>query len=172
MHISSLPERQIVWNPYKVKTSKNSPPGMEQVQIFYNSDRDSHFTFIFWKSLQKALGTQLDMSTAYHPETDRQSKRTIQTLEDMLRACVIDFGKGWEKQLPLVEFSYNNSYPCHNRQHPFEAHYGRKYRSLFVAEVGDVQLMGPEIIHKTTEKIVQIRQRLQDARDRREVMPI
>nr|GEU53439.1 putative reverse transcriptase domain-containing protein [Tanacetum cinerariifolium] len=59
-------------------------------------DRDSHFTSIFWQSLQNALGTQLDMSTAYHPETDGQSKRTIQTLEDMLRACAIDFGKGWE----------------------------------------------------------------------------
>ncbi|GJV33709.1 putative reverse transcriptase domain-containing protein [Tanacetum coccineum] len=74
------------------------------------SDRDSHFTSRFWKSLQNALGTQLDMSTAYHPETDGQSERTIQTLEDMLRACAIDFGKGWETHLPLIEFSYNNSY--------------------------------------------------------------
>ncbi|GJV48719.1 reverse transcriptase domain-containing protein [Tanacetum coccineum] len=73
-------------------------------------DRDSHFTSRFWQSLQSALGTQLDMSTAYHPKTDGQSERTIQTLEDMLRACVIDFGKGWERHLPLVEFSYNNSY--------------------------------------------------------------
>ncbi|GJX84558.1 ribonuclease H-like domain-containing protein [Tanacetum coccineum] len=64
----------------------------------------------FWQSLQNALGTQLDMSTAYYPETDGQSERTIQTLEDMLRACVIDFGKGWDKHLPLIEFSYNNSY--------------------------------------------------------------
>ncbi|GJS35186.1 putative reverse transcriptase domain-containing protein [Tanacetum coccineum] len=91
------------------------------VPISIISDRDSHFTSRFWQSLQNALGTQLDMSTAYHPETDRQSERTIQTLEDMLRAC---------------------------------------------AEVGDVQLTGPEIIHETTEKIVQIRQRLQAARDR------
>nr|GEY93873.1 reverse transcriptase domain-containing protein [Tanacetum cinerariifolium] len=67
---------------------------------------DSHFTSRFWQSLHNALGTQLDMSTTYHPETDGQSERTIQTLEDMLRACVIDFGKGWEKYLPLVEFSY------------------------------------------------------------------
>nr|GEV83657.1 putative reverse transcriptase domain-containing protein [Tanacetum cinerariifolium] len=89
----------------------------------------------FWQSLQNALGTQLDMSLAYHLETDRQSERTIQTLEDMLRACVIDFGKGWEKHLPL-------------------------------AEVGDVQLTGPEIIHETTKKILQIRQCLQVARDR------
>ncbi|GKB51330.1 putative reverse transcriptase domain-containing protein [Tanacetum coccineum] len=130
-------------------------------------DRDSHFTSRFWQSLQNALGTQLDMSTAYHPETDRQSERTIQTLEDMLRACVIDFGKGWDKHLPLVEFSYNNSYHASIKAAPFEALYGRKCRSpVCWAEVGDSQLTGPEIIQETTEKIVQIRQRLQAARDR------
>ncbi|GJT09892.1 putative reverse transcriptase domain-containing protein [Tanacetum coccineum] len=114
-----------------------------------------------------ALGTQLDMSTAYHPETDGQSERTIQTLEDMLRACVIDFGKGWERHIPLVEFSYNNSYHASIKAAPFEALYGRKCRSpICWAKVGDVQLTGPEIIHETTKKIVQIRQRLQAARDR------
>ncbi|GJX95025.1 putative reverse transcriptase domain-containing protein [Tanacetum coccineum] len=98
------------------------------VPISIISDRDSHFTSKFWQSLQSALGTQLDMSTAYHPETDGQSERTIQTLEDMLRA-------------------YCRSPVCW-------------------AKVGDVQLTGPEIIHETTEKIVQIRQCLQAARDR------
>ncbi|GJR63043.1 putative reverse transcriptase domain-containing protein [Tanacetum coccineum] len=73
-------------------------------------DHDSRFALNFWRSLQKALGTTLAMSTAYHPKTDRQSEMTIQTLEDMLRTCVIDFGKGWVKHLPLVKFSYNNSY--------------------------------------------------------------
>ncbi|GJW23981.1 putative reverse transcriptase domain-containing protein [Tanacetum coccineum] len=108
-----------------------------------------------------------DMSMAYHPKTVGQSERTIQTLEDMLRACVIDFGKGWEKHLPLVEFSYNNSYHASIKAAPFEALYGRKCRSpVCWAEVGDVQLTGPEIIYETTEKIVQIRQRLQAARDR------
>ncbi|GJZ13766.1 reverse transcriptase domain-containing protein [Tanacetum coccineum] len=77
------------------------------VKISIISDHDSHFTSRFWKSLQSSLGTQLDMSTTYHSETDGQNERTIQTLEYMLRACVIDFGKGWEKHLPLVEFSYN-----------------------------------------------------------------
>ncbi|GJZ10857.1 reverse transcriptase domain-containing protein [Tanacetum coccineum] len=105
------------------------------VPISIISDRDSHFTSRFWQSMQSALGTQLDMSMTYHPKTDGQSERTIQTLEDMLRACVIDFGKGWERHLPL-------------------------------AEVGDVQLTGPEIIHETTKKIVQILQRLQAIRDR------
>ncbi|GKB15402.1 putative reverse transcriptase domain-containing protein [Tanacetum coccineum] len=92
-------------------------------------DRDPRFASNFWRSLQNALGTSLDMSTAYHPQTDGQSERTIQTLEDMLRACAIDFGKGW-------------------------------------AEVGEVQLTGPEIVQETTEKIVQIKQRMQAARDR------
>nr|GEU44864.1 reverse transcriptase domain-containing protein [Tanacetum cinerariifolium] len=107
--------------------------------------------------LLNALGTQLDMSTAYHPETDGQSERTIQTLKDMLRACVIDFRKGWERHLPLVEFSYNNSYHASIKTTPFEALYGQKCRSpVCWAEVGDVQLTGPEIIHETTKKIVQI----------------
>ncbi|GJW34059.1 reverse transcriptase domain-containing protein [Tanacetum coccineum] len=131
------------------------------VPIYIISDHDSHFTSRFWQSLQSALGTQLDMSMTYHPETDGQSKRTIQTLEDMLRACVIDFGKGWEKYLSLVEFSYNNSYHASIKATPFEAIYGRKCRSpVCWAKVGDVQLTGPEIIHETTEKIVQIQQRL------------
>ncbi|GKD59108.1 putative reverse transcriptase domain-containing protein [Tanacetum coccineum] len=87
-------------------------------------DHDSHFTSRFWQSLQNALGTQLDMSTTYHPETDGQGERTIQTLEDMLRACVIDFRKGWDKHLPLVEFYYNNSYHASIKEAPFEALYG------------------------------------------------
>ncbi|GJV42988.1 putative nucleotidyltransferase, ribonuclease H [Tanacetum coccineum] len=93
------------------------------------SDRDSHFTSRVWQSLHKALGTQLNLSTAYHPQTDGQSERTIQTLEDMLRACVIDFGNGWDNHLPLVEFSYNNSYHTSIKAAPFEALYGRKCRS-------------------------------------------
>ncbi|GKC97468.1 putative reverse transcriptase domain-containing protein [Tanacetum coccineum] len=112
------------------------------VSISIISDHDSYFTSRFWQSMQNALGTQLDMSTTYHPETDRQSERTIQTLEDMLRACVIDFGKGWERHSPL----------CRS--------------PVCWAKVGDVQLTRPEIIHETTKKIVQIRQRLQAARDR------
>nr|GEU73814.1 putative reverse transcriptase domain-containing protein [Tanacetum cinerariifolium] len=108
------------------------------------------------------------MSTTYHPETDRQSERTIQILKDILRACVIDFGKGWEKHLPLAEFSYNNSYHANIKAASFEALYGQKCRSpVCWAKVGDVQLTGPEIIHQTTKKIVQIRQSLQAARDRK-----
>ena len=137
------------------------------VPISIISDRDSRFTSNFWQSLQKAFGTKLDMSTAYHPQTDGQSERTIQTLEDMLRACIIDFGKSWDRHLPLVEFSYNNSYHSSLKSSPFEALYGRKCRSpVCWNEVGDVQLTGPEIVRDTTEKIIQIRSRLQAARDR------
>ncbi|GJU92561.1 putative reverse transcriptase domain-containing protein [Tanacetum coccineum] len=130
-------------------------------------DRDPRFASNFWRSLQNALGTNLDMSTAYHPQTDGQSERTIQTLEDMLRACAIDFGKGWVNHLPLVEFSYNNSYHASIKAAPFEALYGRKCRSpVCWTEVGEAQILGPELIQETTEKIIQIKQRMQAARDR------
>ncbi|GJV51878.1 putative reverse transcriptase domain-containing protein [Tanacetum coccineum] len=130
-------------------------------------DRDSRFASNFWRSLQNALGTSLDMSTAYHPQIDGQSERTIQTPEVMLRACAIDFGKGWVNHLPLVEFSYNNSYHASIKAAPFEALYGRKCRSpVCWAEVGEVQLTGPEIVQETTVKIVQIKQRMQAAHDR------
>ncbi|KAD4385309.1 hypothetical protein E3N88_25477 [Mikania micrantha] len=104
-------------------------------------DRDSRFTSRFWQTLQTALGTRLNLSTAYHPQTDGQSERTIQTLEDMLRSCVIDFGGNWDTHLPLVEFSYNNSYHTSINAAPFEALYGRKCRSpLCWTEIGDSQL--------------------------------
>nr|GEU35682.1 hypothetical protein [Tanacetum cinerariifolium] len=106
-------------------------------------------------TFHKALGTRLDMSTTYHPYTDGQSERTIQILEDMIRACVIDFKNGWDRHLPLIEFSYNNSYYTSIKATSFEALYGQKYRSpICWAEVGDVQLTGPEIIYETTEKII------------------
>nr|GEX70470.1 reverse transcriptase domain-containing protein [Tanacetum cinerariifolium] len=99
------------------------------VPVSIISDRDGKFTLQFWKSLNKALGTRMDMSTAYHLETDGQSERTIQTLKDMLCACVLDFGKGWDKHLPLVEFLYNNSYHTSIKVAPFEALYRCKCRS-------------------------------------------
>ncbi|GJS56501.1 putative reverse transcriptase domain-containing protein [Tanacetum coccineum] len=105
------------------------------VPISIISDHDSHFTSRFCRSLQSALGTQLEISTAYHPETDGQSERTIQTVEYMLRACVIDFGKGWERHLPLVEFSYNNSYHASIKATPFKALYGRKDQQRSYANV-------------------------------------
>ncbi|KAI3704519.1 hypothetical protein L1987_74741 [Smallanthus sonchifolius] len=137
------------------------------VQVSIISDRDSRFVSRIWKSLQEAMGTRLDMSTAYHPQTDGQSERTIQTLEDMLRACVIDFGGNWDTHLPLAEFSYNNSYHTSIKAAPFEALYGRKCRSpLCWGEVGEKHLTGPEIVQETTDKIFKIKDRLKAARDR------
>nr|GFB53635.1 putative reverse transcriptase domain-containing protein [Tanacetum cinerariifolium] len=145
------------------------------------SDRDSLFTSRFWVSLQKALRTQLDLSTGYHPETDGQSERTIQTLEDMLRACVIDFGSSWDKHLPLVdwdkhlplvEFSYNNNYHASIKAAPFEALYGRKCRSpICWSVVGESQLTGSELVRETTDKIFQIKNRLLTARSRQKSYP-
>ncbi|GJU25886.1 putative reverse transcriptase domain-containing protein [Tanacetum coccineum] len=116
---------------------------------------------------KNALGTNLDMSTVYHPQTDGHSERTIQTLEDIMCACAIDFGKGWVNNLPVVELSYNNSYHASIKAAPFKALYGRKCRSpVCWTEVREAQILGPDLIQETLEKIVQIKQRMQAARDR------
>ncbi|GJS41955.1 putative reverse transcriptase domain-containing protein [Tanacetum coccineum] len=107
------------------------------------------------------------MSTAYHPQTDGQSERTIQTLEDMIRACVIDFGGNWDVHLPLAEFSYNNSYHSSIRCALFEALYGRKCRSpVLWAKISESSLIGPELVQETTDKVVLIKEKLKVARDR------
>ena len=92
-------------------------------------DRDPRFTTHFWKSFQKAMGTRLIMSTTFHPQTNSQSKRTIQVLEDMLRACVLDHKGSWEENFPLVEFTYNNGYQASIQMAPYEALYERPCRS-------------------------------------------
>nr|GEY13955.1 reverse transcriptase domain-containing protein [Tanacetum cinerariifolium] len=175
----------------KVKTEHQRPSGLLQqpkipewiweriamdfvtkhgVPILIISDRDSRFTSRFWQSLQEELKTRLDMSTAYHPQTNDQSERTIQTLEDMLRACVLDFEGSWDVHLPLVKFSYNNSYHSSMRLVPFEALYGRKCRSLIMwAEIGEGQLIRPELVQENTKKISQINDRLKDAHDRQKI---
>nr|GEX12216.1 putative reverse transcriptase domain-containing protein [Tanacetum cinerariifolium] len=106
-----------------------SQQARHEIPISIICDRDPRFASRFWRTLQKALGTSLDMSMTYHPETDGQSERTIQTLEDMMRACAIDFGKGWVNHFPLVEFSYNNSYYASIKAAPFEILYGQKQKS-------------------------------------------
>ncbi|WRX14095.1 Reverse transcriptase domain - like 10 [Theobroma cacao] len=117
--------------------------------------------------LQEALGTKLDFSTAFHPQTDGQSERTIQTLENMLRACVIDLGVRWDQYLPLVEFAYNNSFQTSIQMAPFEALYGRRCRSpIGWLEVGERKLLGPELVQDATEKIRMIRQRMLTAQNR------
>nr|GFB59535.1 reverse transcriptase domain-containing protein [Tanacetum cinerariifolium] len=127
-----------------VKLYLNEVVARHEIPVSIIYDRDPRFSSRFWRTLQKALDTSLDMSTAYHPETNSQSERTIQTLEDMLRAFAIDFGKGWVNHLPLVEFSYNNSYHASIKAAPFEALYGQKCRSpVCWTEVGEAQILGP-----------------------------
>nr|GEX72602.1 hypothetical protein [Tanacetum cinerariifolium] len=117
--------------------------------------------------VKKALGTKLNMSTTFHPETDDQNEHTIQTLKDMLRACVMDFGVSWDTHHPLVEFSYNNSYHKSIKCAPFEALYGRKCRSPVIwTEIGESQLIGPKIVQENIEKTVKIKERLKTARSR------
>ncbi|KAI3792250.1 hypothetical protein L2E82_06124 [Cichorium intybus] len=131
------------------------------------SDRDSRFNSHFWQSFQKHFGTKALLSTAYHPQTDGQSERTIQTLEDMLRACIIDFGGSWEDHLPLVEFAYNNTYHSSIQMAPFEALYGAPCRTPTCwTETGEKPLAGPEIIAETEEKIQSIRKHMRVAQNR------
>ena len=131
------------------------------------SDRDARFTSHFWKSLQNALGTKLNFSTAYHPQTDGQSERTIQILEDMLRACMMDFSGSWEDHLPLVEFAYNNSYQASIGMAPYAALYGRRCRSpLNWDDIGDGELRGRDMLVEAVEVVRTVRDHLRIAQDR------
>lgn len=121
-------------------------------------DRDPRFTSKFWRSLQQTVSTNLNFSTAFHLQIDRQTKRTIQVLEDMLRAYIIDVRGIWEEMLSLIEFAYNNSYHTSIGMTPYEALYGKPYMSLVCwYEVGKRQLVGPELVKETTEKVAVIR---------------
>jgi len=124
-------------------------------------DGDSRFTFHFWGALHEVLGTQLRFSIASHPQTEGQTEWTINTLEDMLRDYVLDFCGSWDDHLPLVEFTYNNSFHSSIGMLPYEALYGRLCRSpICWEEVGYKVLLGPEVIEQTFEKIRLIRARM------------
>ena len=139
------------------------------VPVSIVSDRGTQFTSRFWQKLQEAMGTQLDFSTAYHPQTDGQTERTIQTLEDMLRMCVLDLKQDWDQYLSLVEFAYNNSYHSSIGMPPYEALYGRKCRSpLCWTEVGEKYVEGPDLIRETAEKVPLIQKRLRTAYNRQQ----
>src|SRR5436853_6686369 len=132
------------------------------------SDRDPRFTSRFWQSFQMALGTELRMSTAYHPQTDGQSERLIQILEDMLRCCVLDSGGSWESYLALVEFVYNNSYQASVGMAPYEALYGRPCRSpVCWLEAGEGYLEGPDLVQTSSDSVSAIRRRLIEVTDER-----
>ncbi|CAG7885533.1 unnamed protein product [Brassica rapa] len=131
------------------------------------SDRDPRFTAKFWRPFQQALGTDLHMSTVFHPETDGQTERTIRTLEDLLRLCILDWNGPWDKFLPLIEFSYNNSYHSSIGMSPYEALYGRPCRTpVCWAEVGERRMFGPEIVDEAAEKVRVIQANMKKAQDR------
>ena len=131
------------------------------------SDRDPRFTTHFWKSFQKAMGTQLTMSTTFHPQTDGQSKRTIQILEDMLHACVLYLNGSWEEHLPLLEFAYNKSYQASIQMAPYEALYGRPCLfPIYWTEVGESSITGPDLIRDTSEKVGLIKKHFLTAQSR------
>ena len=137
------------------------------IPISIISNRDPRFTSRFWGKLQEALGTRLNFSTAFHPQTDGQSERVIQILEDMLRSYVIDYEGSWDRHIPLVEFVYNNSFQLSIGMAPYEALYGRKCRtSLYWTEFSEKKVIGLNLIQKTEEKVKMIREGLKVATDR------
>ncbi len=138
------------------------------------SGRDTRFLSKFWKSLHKALGTKLYFSTAYHPQTDGQTERVNQIIDDMLRSCILEFKGSWEEFMPLAEFAYNNSYQSSIQMAPYEALYGRRCRTpVCWNKVGERKLLGPDIIQQTEETIRLIREQLQTAQNRqKKVMQI
>ena len=137
------------------------------IPISIISDRDPRFTSRFWGKLQEAMGTRLNFSTAFHPQTDGQSERVIQILEDMLRSCAIDYEGSWDRHIPLVEFVYNNSFQSSIGMAPYEALYGRKCRTpLCWTELSERKVIGPDLIRETEEKVKIIREKLKVATDR------
>ena len=113
-------------------------------------DRDPRFTLRFWKELQSALGTRLNFSTTFHPQTDGQSERLIQVLEDMHRGCVMEFLGSWDRYIPLMEFAYNNSYQESIGMAPYETLYGRRCRTpVCWTEMNEHKVIGPDIVKDT-----------------------
>ena len=140
---------------------------LHRVPLSIILDRGPLFTSHFWKSFQKGLGTHVNLSTTFHPQTDRQAERTIQTIEDMLRACVIDFKGCWDDHLPLIKFAYNNSYHSSIQMAPYEVLYGRRYRSpVGWFEVGEATLIRLYSVLYSMEKVQLIRYRLKTVQSR------
>jgi len=132
------------------------------------SDRDPRFALKFWKSLQAALGTKLRLSSTYHPQTDGQTERTIQSLEDQLRTCVLEQGVSWAECLPLIEFTYNYNFYSTIGMTLFEALYGRRYMtSLCWYKLGESSLLGPEVVQETTKKVKMIQEKMKVSQSRK-----
>jgi hypothetical protein len=131
------------------------------------SDRGSQFTSKFWEKLHESMDTKLNFSSAYHPQMDGQTERTNQILEDMLRACALKYGKSWDKSLPCVEFSYNNSYQASIKMAPYEALYGRQCRTpLFWSQTRESQVFGPEVLNDAEKHVQMVRESLKVAQSR------
>jgi transposase InsO family protein len=131
------------------------------------SDRGAQFIAWFWEQLQDALGTKLIRSSAYHPQTDGQTERVNQILEDMLRSCILQYNKNWDKCLSLAEFSYNNSYQSSLKMAPFEALYGRRCRTpLSWSQTGERKIFGLDLVNEAEEKVKIIQTNLKAAQSR------
>jgi hypothetical protein len=131
------------------------------------SDRGSQFTSKFWEKLHESMDTKLNFNSAYHPQTDRQTKRTNQILEDMLRACALKYGKSWDKSLPYAEFSSNNSYQASVKMAPYEALYGRQCRTpLFWSQTGESEVFRPEVLKDAEKQVQMVRESLKVAQTR------
>jgi hypothetical protein len=146
---------------------------IDQIVRFYGiprtivSDRGAPFVACFWEQLQESLGTHVIRSPAYHPQTNGQTERVNQVLEDMMRACVLHYGKNWDKCLSLAEFSYNNSYQSSLKMEPFEALYGRRCRTpLNWSQVGEREIFGPDLVLEAEEKVRVIKKNLEAAQAR------
>nr|GFC68188.1 putative nucleotidyltransferase, ribonuclease H [Tanacetum cinerariifolium] len=134
------------------------------------SDRDPRFASRFWKGLQKAWGIRLNFSTAFHPQTDGQSERTIQTLKDMLRSCALEWTGNWDNYICLVEFAYKNSWHASIKCAPFEILYGRKCRApICWDQIGERVIEGLEMIEVTNEKVSVAKEKLKKARTRQKI---
>jgi transposase InsO family protein len=130
-------------------------------------DSGSQFTSKFWEKLHESLDTKLNFSSAYHPQTDGQTERTNQILEDMLRACALKYGKSCDKSLPYAEFSYNNSYRASIEMAPYEALYGRQCRTpLFLSQTGESQVFRPEVLKDVEKQVQMVRESLKVAQYR------
>jgi hypothetical protein len=131
------------------------------------SDRGSQFTSKFWEKLHASMDTKLNFTSAYHPQTDGQTERTNQILEDMLRACALKYGKGWDKSLPYAEFSYNNNYQASIKMALYEALYGRQCQTpLFWSQTGESQVFRPEVLKDAERQVQMVRESLKVAQSR------
>jgi transposase InsO family protein len=131
------------------------------------SDHGAQFIARFWEQLQHALGTKLIRSSVYHPQTDGQTERINQILEDMLRDCVLQYDKNWDKCLSMVEFSYNNCYQISLKIAPFEALYGRRCRTpLSWSQTGERKIFGPDLVTEAEKKVKTVQNNLKAAQSR------